>query len=113
MAKTKNKRPGKPRGMNYADMLARRKTINAVKLDAAALLLTEQAMQRALWLTVCSLSDAYGFGKERLERFFEAYQRNSDELQKMRESDDYAFEKLRIRAETVSRRDIKYLHDDL
>lgn len=51
MAKTKNKRPGKPRGMNYADMLARRKTINAVKLDAAALLLTEQAMQRALWLT--------------------------------------------------------------
>lgn len=115
MAKTKNKRPGKPRGMNYADMLAHRKAINAVKLDAASLLLTEQAMQRALWLTVCSLSDAYGFGKERLERFFEAYQRNSDELQKMRESvdDDYAFEKLRIRAETVSGRDIKYLHDDL
>ena len=83
MAKTKNKRPGKPRGMNYADMLARRKAINAVKLDAAALLLTEQAMQRALWLTVCSLSDAYGFGKERLDRFFEAYQRNSDELQVM------------------------------
>lgn len=40
MAKTKNKRPGKPRGMNYADMLARRKAINAVKLDAAALLQT-------------------------------------------------------------------------
>lgn len=66
MAKTKNKRPGKPRGMNYADMLARRKAINAVKLDAAALLLTEQAMQRALWLTVCSLSDAYGFAKSAL-----------------------------------------------
>ena len=33
----------------------------------------------------------------------------------MRESvdDDYAFEKLRLRAETVSGRDIKYLHDDL
>lgn len=46
MAKIKNKRPGKPRGMNYADMLARRKAINAVKLDAAALLLTEQAMHR-------------------------------------------------------------------
>lgn len=26
---------------------------------------------------------------------------------------NYAFEKLRIRAETVSGRDIKYLHDDL
>lgn len=115
MAKIKNKRPGKPRGMNYADMLARRKTINAAKLDTAALVLTEQAMQRALWLTVCSLSDAYGFGKERLDRFFEAYQRNSDELQEMRESvdDDYAFEKLRLRAEQVSGREIKYLHDDL
>lgn len=115
MAKTKNKRPGKPRGMNYADMLARRKAINAAKLDTAALMLTEQAMQRALWLTVCSLSDAYGFGKERLDRFFEAYQRNSDELQEMRESvdDDYAFEKLRLRAEQVSGREIKYLHDDL
>ena len=72
-------------------------------------------MQRALWLTVCSLSDAYGFGKVRLDRFFEAYQRNSDELQKMRESvdDDYTFEKLRIRAETVSCREITYLHDNL
>lgn len=48
MAKTKNKRPGKPRGMNYADMLARRKAINAVKLDAAALLLTEQASSGTL-----------------------------------------------------------------
>lgn len=39
----------------------------------------------------------------------------SDFFRKMRESvdDDYAFEKLRIRAETVSRRDIKYLHDAL
>ena len=101
MAKTKNKRLGKPRGMNYADMLARRKAINTAKLDTAALMLTEQAMQRALWLTVCSLS--------------EAYQRNSDELQEMRESvdDDYAFEKLRLRAEQVSGREIKYLHDDL
>lgn len=116
MSKTKKKCPGgKPRGMNYADMLARRKAINAAKLDTAALMLTEQAMQRALWLTVCSLSDAYGFGKERLDRFFEAYQRNSDELQEMRESvdDDYAFEKLRLRAEQVSGREIKYLHDDL
>lgn len=117
MAQTKPKKKrsgGKPRGANYADVLARRKAINAVKLDAAALLLTEQAMQRALWLTVCSLADAYGFGKERLDRFFEAYQRNSDELQEMRESvdDDYAFEKLRLRAEQVSGREIKYLHDN-
>lgn len=48
MAKTKNKRPGKPRGMNYADMLARRKAINAAKLDTAALMLTEQVSGREI-----------------------------------------------------------------
>lgn len=113
MAKTKNKRPGKPRGMNYADMLARRKAVNAVKLDAAALLLTEQAMQRALWLTVCSLSDAYGFGPERMKKFFIALQENNDEITRMeKEVDtDYAYEKLRLKAERVTGMKIEYLYE--
>ena len=57
-----------------------------------------------------SLHDAYGFGPERLQKFFEAFQENSDELAKMRAEvdDDYAFEKLRLWAEDVSRMDIRY-----
>ena len=45
-----------------------------------------------------------------LQKFFEAFQENSDELAKMRAEvdDDYAFEKLRLRAEDVSRMDIRY-----
>ena len=35
MAKTKNKRPGKPRGMNYADMLARKRMIREAVREAA------------------------------------------------------------------------------
>ena len=56
------------------------------------------------------LHDAYGFGPERLQKFFEAFPENSDELAKMRAEvdDDYAFEKLRLRAEDVSRMDIRY-----
>lgn len=67
-------------------------------------------MQRYLWLTAVSLHDAYGFGPERLQKFFEAFQANSDELAKMRAEvdDDYAFEKLRRMAEDVSRMDIRY-----
>ena len=35
MAKTKNKRPGKPRGMSYADMLARKRMIREAVQEAA------------------------------------------------------------------------------
>lgn len=35
MAKCKNKRPGKPRGMNYADMLARKRMIREAVQEAA------------------------------------------------------------------------------
>ena len=72
------KRKGKPQGMNYADMLARKRARQQAVLDAVALMQVNQAMQRALWLTVVSLHDAYGFGKDRLDRFFEAFQANTD-----------------------------------
>lgn len=90
----KKKGKGKPRGMNYADVLKARR----------------DRLQRYLWLMAVSLHDAYGFGPERLQKFFEAFQENSDELAKMRAEvdDDYAFEKLRLRAEDVSRMDIRY-----
>lgn len=102
----KKKGKGKPRGMNYADVLRARRDRLQLAMDEAALLNVEQSMQRYL----VSLHDAYGFGLERLQKFFEAFQENSDELAKMRAEvdDDYAFEKLRLRAEDVSRMDIRY-----
>ncbi len=107
------KRKGKPQGMNYADMLARKRARQQAVLDAVALMQVNQAMQRALWLTVVSLHDAYGFGKDRLDRFFEAFQANTDQLETMRAEvdDDYAFEKLRLMAEEVSGRKICYIED--
>lgn len=58
MAKTKNKRPGKPRGMNYADMLARkrmiREAVQEAADDATVRLRADTATQKALWLAVCS-----------------------------------------------------------
>ena len=106
----KKKGKGKPRGMNYADVLRARRDRLQLAMDEAALLNVEQSMQRYLWLMAVSLHDAYGFGPERLQKFFEAFQENSDELAKMRAEvdDDYAFEKLRLRAEDVSRMDIRY-----
>lgn len=51
MAKTKNKRPGKPRGMNYADMLARKRMIREAVQEAAddATVRTRQRRKRSGW----------------------------------------------------------------
>ena len=53
MAKTKNKRPGKPRGMNYADMLARkrmiREAVQEAADDATVRLRADTATQKAGW----------------------------------------------------------------
>ncbi len=104
------KRRGKPAGMNYADVLARKRMIRQAVQDEVILHEVNISMQRYFWLMAVSLHDAYGFGPERLQKFFKAFQENSDELAKMRAEvdDDYAFEKLRLRAEDVSRMDIRY-----
>ena len=82
MAKTKKKHSGKPRGMNYADMLARkrmiREAVQEAADDATVQLRADMATQKALWLAVCSVADAYGFGPERMKKFFIALQENND-----------------------------------
>lgn len=39
--------------------------------------------QRAMWLMVCSIADAYGFGSKQMQKFFSALQDNTDELERM------------------------------
>lgn len=118
MAKTKKKRPGgKPRGMSYADMLARkrmiREAVQEAADDATVQLRADMATQKALWLAVCSVADAYGFGPERMKKFFAAFQENTDEIMRMeKEVDiDYAYEKLRLKAERVTGMKIEYLYE--
>ncbi len=100
----KGKKFSRPHGINYADVLKRKKDVLQAAMDEAALANVRESMQRALWLTIISLHDAYGFSETRLDRFFKAFRENSDELARMiKEVDsDYAYEKLRIRAEKIS-----------
>ena len=64
-------------------------------------------------LAVCSVADAYGFGPERMKKFFVAFQENSDEIMRMeKEVDtDYAYEKLRLKAERVTGMKIEYMYE--
>lgn len=111
--KGKKRRPGKPQGMNYADVLRQRRDQLQAAMDATALANVNISMQRHLWLTVVSLHDAYGFSKKCIDRFFDAFEANSQELGRMREEvdDEYAFEKLRLAAEAVSGRKITYIEE--
>ncbi len=117
-SKTKHRRgPGRPAGMTLADELARKRMLreamqNAAE-DAAVQVRADTATQRALWLAVCSIADAYGFGPERMRRFFVALQENTEELERMRAEvdEDYAYEKLRLKAEQVTGIPITYLYE--
>lgn len=115
--KRKSKPQGKPRGANFADVLAMQKAKREALQQAANDLTVEvranTATQRALWLAVVSIADAYGFGKERMKPFFKALQENSDELNRMREEvdEEYAYEKLRQKAQRVTGVEIEYLYE--
>lgn len=73
------------------------------------------SMQRHLWLTAVALHEAYGFSEKRLDKFFDAFQAAANELQKMIDEvdQDYAYEKLRLRAEEISKRDIVFYEDEV
>lgn len=68
-----------------------------------------------MWLMVCSIADAYGYGPKRMQKFFEALQENTDQLERMRTEvdEEYAFEKLRQKASRVSGMEIHYLEEQM
>ena len=81
------KRKGLPQGVNYAQVLAeekRKKDLQArVEHETELQIHAEIFVQRALWLSVVSIADAYGYGPKRLEPYFEKLKENGDEFDKM------------------------------
>ena len=107
------KRPGE----TYADVLARKQMLKQAVRDAARdtsiQLEADIRTQRALWLSSVSVADAFGIGPKRMQLFFDALQANSEELERMRveNGEEYAYEKLREKAERVSGIKIQYLYE--
>ena len=115
--KKKKCHPGKPNGMNYSQILAKqafiRKAVEKAAADTTVQLQSDIHTQRAMWLMVCSIADAYGFGPKQLKKFFTALQDNTDELERMRTDvdEEYAFEKLRQKAQAVTGMEVHYLYE--
>lgn len=108
----------KPQGMSYADVLTQKKqareAVDKAARDVTVKLESDTHTQRAMWLMVVSIHDAFGIGPERMRRdFFPALQENSDWVQKNTDEVDveYAYEKLRKRAEECTGIKIEYLYE--
>ena len=106
-----------PHGVNYAKVLAeekRKKDLQArVEHETELQIHAEIFVQRALWLSVVSIADAYGYGPKRLEPYFEKLKENGDEFDQMCEEYDYdyALEKLRQKAEKVTGAKLEYKYE--
>lgn len=116
MGKKKQRRQLPP-GMTYADVLAmQRRQVEAVRqaaIDDAVQIRADVHVQRLMWLMVVSVADAFGLGPQRMARFFETLQQNSDEMEAMTADYDfeYALDKLRQKAEAVTGAEINYAHE--
>lgn len=106
-----------PKGATYAQVLAaekKQKDLKAkVEREAELQMHTEIYVQRALWMSVVSIADAYGFGPKGMEPYFKKLQENSDEFDRMCEEVDYeyALEKLRQKAEKVTGAELNYKYE--
>ena len=75
------KRRGKPAGMNYADVLARKRMIRQAVQDEVILHEVNISMQRHLWLTAVSAARGVRLRrKSGSHKFFDAFQAAADEL---------------------------------
>lgn len=104
-------------GIPLAAKLARermlRQAVKDAAHDASVRVESDICTQRALWLAVASIADAYGFGPERIKKFFVALQDNGEEYARMKDEvdEEYANEKLRLKAERVTGMQIQYLYE--
>lgn len=81
--------------------------------DATVQVQADTATQRAMWLMVVSIADAYGFGPKRMQKFFQALEANTEQLRKWTQEngEEYAYEKMRQAAEKATGIEIKYLYE--
>lgn len=107
----------KNNGVTYADQLAYKRMAEAeiqkLARDKTVEVEANIRTQEMMWLMICSIADAYGFGPKRMTPFFASLDSNAAELNRMKQEngDEYAYEKLRRRAEQVSGIQIEYLYE--
>jgi len=112
------KHKGLPKGMTYADKLARermlKEAIEKTARDETISILADIRSQRTLWMAISANGRAFGLGPKRMQQFFDAFVEVSDWLTELDEKNDaeYALDKLRQHAEKVSGMKIGYMYEE-
>lgn len=105
-------------GVSYAQRLAHQRMLQQAVTDEVARqqadLWARQDTVRGLWLMVCAVADAFHVGPMRMKRdFFPALMAVREEIERMKKTngEEYAFEKLRLRAEQVCGEELAHFYD--
>lgn len=115
----KKHHPGLPQGMTLADVLALKRNATEAVIsnakDAHQKVLGDRQAQRMEWVDNVVLSEHFGFTPEMLDdlRRFRTVELALYAKQKADGDQDFADEKLRIRASNACRRELTYAHDNL
>ena len=105
--------PGKPRGMSYADTLARERLHREVAQNAAndvvVKIRADIQAQKTMYLVFLSLNDEFQFGESRYERLAKRLIKRSEWYEKMVEEndEDYAIGKLQAEIERVTHQEVE------
>lgn len=116
--KRKFKHHGRSARMTLMDELTKRKLVyegvEKTSTDIALKIKIDRSNQKALWLAIVAVNDAYGFGSKRIQPFINSLLSISNEYQKMKTDNDeeYADEKLRMKVEQITDTKIDYLYED-
>lgn len=117
MNRRQRRHSGKPSGVNYAGVLAKRmayeKAVQQAANDTVVQVKSDIHVQRVMWLMCVAMNDAFGIGPERFNRFAECLQERVDwyEKNKNETDEEYANEKLRQEAQRCSGIEIEYLYE--
>lgn len=118
MANRKQRRHnGKPQGVTYADVLARKRQLRDACQQAAndtmVQIQSDIHTQWAMWMMCVAMNDAFGIGPERFQKFAQCLQDRTEWYEALVASgdEDYANEKLRLEAQRCSGIQIEYLYE--
>ena len=120
MSKKKRTHHSKPHGggVSYARRMAQERAMQQALTNEAAMAQADawarRDLVRGLWLMVCAVADAFHVGPLRMNRdFFPALEAVKAELEQMKQEygEEYAFEKLKQRAESVCGVELEHFYE--
>lgn len=104
-------------GQSFAEVVGARQMIKkAIDEDVyheSVKLESDIMLQRFMWECVVALNQEFGFGKERAVNFLKAIENVVHDVEEMAQLHDrqYAFEKLRQRAQQITGIELSYVHE--